>query len=338
MRSKVRWGVLGTAQIATEVIPAINQGRLGLVGAIASRDVSKAQDMAQQLGVPKAYGSYEDLLADPEVDVIYNPLPNHLHTKWSLAAIQAGKHVLCEKPLSPTIHGVSTLLRARDEYKVKVSEGFMFRCHPQWQRLRALLDEQTIGELRHVRGHFSYFNADPTNLRNKVACGGGALLDVGCYLINAARYAFAAEPLRVVASVDRDPQMGTDRTMSSMLVFPNGNMTLTCSTQLAPFQRVEFLGTQGRITVVAPFNVPDTAATRLLVDRSADFGESQLVTEEFAPQNQHTLQAEAFAHAVCNDTEVPVPLEDSVRNAAVIEALFRSSLSGSWERVQTFTT
>lgn len=333
METKLQWGILGTAAIAAEVIPAINQGSGGFVGAIASRHLPKSQQMAEQFNVSNAYGSYEELLADPEINAVYNPLPNHLHVQWSLRAVQAGKHVLCEKPLSPSTQEIAALIRARDEYGVKVSEGFMFRLHPQWQRLAALLNEQVIGRVRHIRGHFSYFNPDPTNLRNKVDCGGGAILDVGCYLINAGRYAFAEEPKRVIASVDRDPQMGIDRLVSAVLEFPSGNMTLTCGTQMAPFQLFEVFGTNGRIVLPTPFNVPITAKTRLLVDTSAGFDGSQLVTEEFIPQNQHALQAEAFAQAIREETEVPVPLEDSIKNAAVIEAALKSSISDAWEDV-----
>jgi predicted dehydrogenase len=335
MDSKIRWGVLSTANIALKkVIPAMQLGQLTRVTAIASRDLAKAQSAAAALGIPTAYGSYEELLADPKIDAIYNPLPNHLHVPWTIKAAEAGKHVLCEKPLSLTVAEAETLLAARAHTGVKIGEAFMVNCHPQWLRLRQLLAEGRIGKLRSVTGFFSYFNIDPNNIRNKAEAGGGALMDIGCYLIHAARYAFSAEPARVVALIDRDPEMHTDRLTSAILDFPGGHATFSCSTQLIPYQHIHFLGTHGRIEIEIPFNAPPDRPTRLFIDTTGDLSGGGIVTEVFPVCDQYTLQGDAFSKAILEDTEVPVPIEDAVGNMAVIEAIVKSGQSGQWESVR----
>jgi predicted dehydrogenase len=324
--------VLSTANIGlTKVIPAMQRGRHTSVAAIASRDLAKAREAAAALGIPKAYGSYEELLSDADIDAIYNPLPNQLHVPWTIQAAEAGKHVLCEKPLSLTAAEAKTLLAARDRTGVKIGEAFMVNCHPQWLRLRELLDQRRIGELRSVAGVFSYFNIDPSNIRNKVECGGGALMDIGCYLIHASRYAFAQEPTRVVASIDRDPELRTDRLTSAILDFPSGQAIFTCGTQLVPYQRIHFLGARGRIEIEIPFNAPPDRPTRLFVDDSGDLFGSGISTETFPVCDQYTLQGDAFSKAVLEGAEVPVPIEDAIKNMAVIEAIFSSAGSGQWE-------
>ncbi|HEY9127226.1 MAG TPA: Gfo/Idh/MocA family oxidoreductase, partial [Acidobacteriaceae bacterium] len=246
MSELVRWGVLSTANIGTKkVIPGMQQCRFARVDAIASRDLPKAQEAAGKLGIARAYGSYEELLADPEIDAIYNPLPNQLHVPWTIKALEAGKHVLCEKPLSMTTAEAESLIAVRAATGKKVGEAFMIRSFPQWLRLRELLDSGVIGPLRAVYGHFSYYNVDPKNIRNNLESGGGALMDIGCYLIHAARYAFGQKPSRVVSSIDRDPQMHTDRLTSALMEFEGGQAIFTCATQLVPYQRVQFLGTKG---------------------------------------------------------------------------------------------
>jgi predicted dehydrogenase len=332
MQNKLRWGVLSTADIGLKkVIPAMQRGEYSSVAAIASRDLAKAQAAAAALEIPTAYGSYEELLADPGIDAIYNPLPNQLHVPWTIKAAEAGKHVLCEKPLSLTVAEAKTLLAVRARAGVKIGEAFMIRSYPQWLRLRELLDEGRIGELRSIVGVFSYFNDDPANIRNQVECGGGALLDIGCYLIHASRYAFAQEPTRVVALIDRDPRMRTDRLASAILDFPAGQCIFTCSTQLVPYQRVHFLGTRGRIELEIPFNAPPDRPTRLVIDATGDLFGGGITAETFPVCDQYTLQGDAFSRAVLQDTEVPVPVEDAIRNMAVIEAIFNSARSGQWE-------
>jgi predicted dehydrogenase len=335
MSTKLRFGVLSTANIGLKkVIPAMQRGELTTVAAIASRDLAKAREAAKALGIPTAYGSYEELLADPNIDAIYNPLPNQLHVPWTTKAAEAGKHVLCEKPLSMTVAEAKTLLDVRARTGVKICEAFMIRSAPQWVRLRQLLKEGRIGELRAVNGVYSYFNINPANIRNRIETGGGGIYDIGCYLIHASRYAFRQEPRRVVALLDRDPQMGTDRLASASLDFPSGQAVFTCSTQQIPYQKINFLGTRGRIELEIPFNAPNDRPTRLFIDTTGDLDFSGITSETFPIADQYTLQGDAFARAVRDNTQVSVPLEDSIGNMAVIEAIFRSARSGQWESVQ----
>lgn len=333
MPNKLRWGVLSTAAIGLKkVIPAMQRGQFTTVVAIASRDLAKAQQAATALKIPTAYGSYEELLADPNIDAIYNPLPNQLHVPWTIKAAEAGKHVLCEKPVSLTVAEAESLLAVRSRTGVKIGEAFMIRSAPQWLRLRELLKQgRVVGDLRSIVGFFSYFNIDPANIRNQVETGGGALMDIGCYLIHASRYAFAQEPTRVVARIDRDPKMHTDRLTSAILDFAAGQSIFTCSTQLVPYQRVHFLGTRGRIEIEIPFNASIDRPTRLFIDDGGDLSGKNITTETFSTCDQYTLQGDAFSKAVLENTEVPVPIEDAIKNMAVIAAIVRSAASGQWE-------
>lgn len=334
MGKKIRWGVLSTANIGVKkVIPGLQGSELCEVAAIASRELGKAQQAAQALGIAKAYGSYEELLADPEIEAIYIPLPNHLHVPWAVKAAEAGKHVLCEKPIGMTAAEVETLIAVRERTGVKIAEAFMVVCHPQWIRLRELLREGRIGELRMVQGFFSYYNVDPVNIRNKIEIGGGGLMDIGCYMVLAGRYGFEQEPERVVALIDRDPEMETDRLTSAMMEFAGGQAVFTCSTQLVPYQRLEFLGTRGRIELEVPVNAAPEREARLNIDTGVDLYGGGVTTETFPLCDQYGLEGDAFSQAILGDTEVPVPLEAAVKNMAVIEAIFRSGKSGQWERV-----
>ena len=333
MDKKLRWGVLSTAAIGrNKVLPAMQKGSYCRIDAIASRDLAKAQQAAAQLGIPTAYGSYEELLADPEIDAIYKPLPNHLHVPWTIKAAEAGKHVLCEKPLSLTVAEAESLLAVRKRSGVKIGEAFMVRCHPQWLRVRELLRQGRIGTLRTVMGFFSYYNVDPANIRNHAEYGGGALMDIGCYLIQGARWGFEEEPRRAVACMECDPVMKTDRLTSAMLEFPSGQAIFTCSTQTVPYQRIHFVGTKGRIEIEIPFNAPPDRSARILIDNGNLLGEG-IETEKFAACDQYTLQGDAFSKAVLEGREVPVPLEEAIKNMAVIEAIFNSAKSGSWEKI-----
>ena len=332
MAKKLRWGVLSTAKIGvTKVLPAMQLCEFASVDAIASRNLAKAQETAAKLGIPTAYGSYEELLADPNIEAIYNPLPNDMHVPWTIKAAEAGKHVLCEKPISLTVAEAETLLAVRARTGVKIGEAFMVNTHPQWRRVRELIADGRIGDLRVMNGSFSYFNIDPNNIRNKVEAGGGALMDIGCYMVHAARYAFAAEPTRVVSSIDRDPVMGTDRLTSALMEFAGGQAIFTCSTQMTPYQRVNFIGTKGRIEVEIPCNAPPDRPTRILIDSGADVFGGGITVETFPICDQYTLQGDAFSKAVLEGGEVPVPVEDAIANMAVIEAIFTSAKSGKWE-------
>ncbi len=334
MSRKLRWGVLSTAAIGLKkVVPAMQLGQYTTVTAIASRDLARAQQAATSLGIEKAYGSYEELLADPDVDAIYNPLPNQHHVPWTIKAAEAGKHVLCEKPLSLTVAEARILLPVRDRAGVKIGEAFMIRSYTQWRRLRELLASGRIGQLRSVIAAFSYFNTDPSNIRNQVESGGGALYDIGCYCIHASRLAFGASPQRVAGLIDRDPAFGTDRLTSAILDFSAGQAIFTCSTQLVPYQRVQFLGTKGRIEIEIPFNAPKDRPTRLFIDETGDIFGAGIVTEEFPVADQYTIQGDAFSQAVLEGGEIPVPLEDAIANMAVIEAVFRAAETGAWVEV-----
>lgn len=331
MPDKVRWGVLGVAGIATKkVIPAMKKGQRSEIVAIASRSLQRARQAAAELNIANAYGSYEELVADPEVDAVYNPLPNHLHVPWSVKAAAAGKHVLCEKPIALNANEVNDLIRARNTYHVKVGEAFMVRTHPQWLRVRDIVRSGDLGDLQAITTEFSFFNDDPLNIRNMAEIGGGALFDIGCYAITMSRFLFEREPQRVIGLVDRDPKLKTDRVTSGMLDFAPGQAGFTCSTQMVPFQRMEVLGTRARIEIEIPFNIPPDRPTRIFIDNGAELGGSSARIEEFPAADQYTIQGDEFSKAIQEDGEVPVPLEEAQANMRVIDAIFRSAESGRW--------
>lgn len=325
--SKVRIGVLSTALIGTEkVIPAMQRGKLTEVRGLASRDEAKAREVSDRLGIPKAYGSYEALLADPDIDAIYNPLPNHLHVPWSIKALEAGKHVLCEKPIALSSEEALTLVEAgKARPDLKLMEAFMYRHHPQWIEAKELATNGSIGELKTVQSAFSYFNDDATNIRNMAGMGGGGLMDIGCYCISLTRFLFDAEPQRVVGLVENDPNFQVDRLALGMLDFGAQSANFTCSTQLAPYQRVQIFGTTGRVEIEIPFNAPPDAPCKLWLQR----GET-IEQRVFPVCDQYTLQGDLFAQAILEDSVVPTPISDALANMRVIEALFTSASEGQW--------
>ena len=330
----VRWGVLGAADIAVkQVIPAMQRGTLSRIVAIASREGAKAAAAARALGIPRSHGSYDALLADPDVEAVYIPLPNHLHVPWSVRAAAAGKHVLCEKPIARTAAEARELLAARDRAGVLVGEAFMVRTHPQWLRVRELVAAGRIGDLTHVHGHFSYYRRDPNDVRSKPEWGGGVLLDIGCYPVTLSRWLYNAEPVAVAAELERDPEFRVDRLVSALLEFPAGQASFTVAGQAAHHQRMQILGTKGRIEVEIPFNPPPDHAARLFVDDGRDLKGAGIETITLEPANQFTLQGDRFSEAVRGRGTVPVPLEDAIANMAVLDALFRAADTGRWERV-----
>ena len=330
---KVRWGVLGAARIATvKVIPAMQQGRLSEIVGIASRDRSKAAEAARALGIPKAYGSYEEMLADPEIEAVYNPLPNHLHVPWSIRAAEAGKHVLCEKPIAMNAAQTLELIAARDRTGVVMGEAFMVQAHPQWLRVVDLVRTGVIGTLRSAVCTYGYFKLEGDNIRNIREYGGGALMDIGCYPIKVSRMVFGEEPRRVSAAIVRDAQFGgIDMLTTALLEYPSGHCIFTCGTQVVPNQTVQFLGTKGRITLDIPFNALPDEISRLRIDDGSDLLGGGVKVEEIPPCDQYTLQGDLFSRAVREHGEPPVPLEDALRNMAVIDAVFRAGESGNWE-------
>src|ERR1044072_6367259 len=323
---KVRWGILGTANIAVaKVIPAMQRSEWCEITAIASRDLPKARAAAGELNIPNAYGSYEELLADDSIEAVYNPLPNNLHVPWTIKAAEARKHVLCEKPIALSAAEAEMLIDVGDHTGVRIQDAFMVRTHPQWLATRRLIHSGRIGSLRSITGFFSYNNPDPTNIRNHLELGGGALMDIGCYPITISRFMYETEPTRVLGLIERDAATGTDTLTSAVLDFPNGHSTFTCSTRLAPYQRMIFTGTEGRIEVLIPFNAPNDRPTRLLLDDE---------TIEFPICDQYEIQGTLFSRAIRENSEQPIPLEDAINNMAVIDAVFRSATTSQWEEVQ----
>lgn len=321
----VRWGVLGTAKIAlTKVIPAIQKSEFGKVAAIASRDIEKSRVTADSLDISRAYGSYEKLLDDDEIEAVYIPLPNHMHVPWSIRAAERGKHVLCEKPIALSADEARKLVAVRDKTGVQIGEAFMVRTHPQWVKVKELIDSGRIGELQLVSGHFSYFNRDIANIRAKREWGGGALMDIGCYPIFISRWLFDAEPTEVMSLIERDPDMDIDRLVSAILRFEKGRCTFTVGTQIVHYQRMQIFGRSGRIEVEIPFNAPPDRETKIFVDDGRDVIGSGIETITFPPVDQYAIQADHFSQAVRGAGAVPVPLENSIANMEVIDALFRA--------------
>lgn len=327
---KVKWGILSTAKIGREkVIPAIQKGKYCDVVAIASRNKEQAQGVANNLGIQKVFSSYEELLTDAAIDAIYVPLPNHMHVEWAIKCLEAGKHVLCEKPIGlSSVEAIQLRDAAMQKPQLKIMEAFMYRFHPQWQLAKQLVDDGRIGELKTIQSFFSYYNVDMNNIRNQKDAGGGGIMDIGCYCISFARFLFNREPDRVVGTVEYDPSSHTDRLASGILDFTTGTSTFTCSTQLMPYQRVNILGTEGRIEIEIPVNAPPDKPTRIWL-HSKD--ESEEIV--FDPVDQYTLQADAFAKSILDKSPVPTGLEDSINNMKVIEALFQSSENNSWQKM-----
>lgn len=328
--------MLGVARIATKkVIPAMQRGSRTRVDAIASRDQARAREAADALGIPKAYGSYDALLADPDIDAVYVPLPNHLHVEWTTRAAEAGKHVLCEKPIGLTAADAGQLIAVRDRAGVLIQEAFMVRTHPQWLRAREIAASGRIGDVRSIVGYFSFFNDDPGNIRNQKEYGGGGILDIGCYLVNTARMIYADEPRRVCALVEESAALGVDWLASMMLDFGGGRHAVgTCSTQLAHGQRIVISGSVGRIEIEIPFNAPPDRPCRIVVEDAPPGEVPDRQPIEFEICDQYTIQGDLFARAVQDGRPAPYPLEDSVKNMRVIDAVFRSGRSGAWETVR----
>ncbi len=312
------------------VIPAMQQGECTEVTAIASRDLARAEEAARQLGIPKAYGSYDELLADPEIEAVYNPLPNHLHVPLSIRAAEAGKHVLCEKPIGLDAAEALRLLEVRDRTGVTIGEAFMVQAHPQWLRTVELVRCGKIGKLRFAMGSFGYFLTEADNVRNVHEYGGGGLMDIGCYPIKTSRMVFGEEPMRVSATLVRDPRFGTDILTSAILEYPSGHCVFSCSTQVVGNQSMQFFGTEGRIELEIPYNARPGGTSRIRIDDGRDVYGSGITVEEFAPCDQYTIQGDLFSRAIREGTPPPVPLEDSVNNMRVIDAVFRAAETREW--------
>ena len=324
---KLNWGILSTAKIGIEkVIPAMQQGKLNEIVAIASRTHESAREAAKNLKIPKAFGSYQDLLDDTSIDAVYIPLPNHMHVPWTIKALAANKHVLCEKPIALTATEAKELLKETEKFPhLKVMEAFMYRHHPQWIRALELINGGGIGMVKTVHSFFSYYNDDPENIRNMVDIGGGGLMDIGCYCISLARLIFDEEPQRVFGKIEYDPGFETDRICSGILDFVQGTSTFTCSTQLVPYQRVNVFGTKGRIEIEIPFNAPPDKPCKML------FQNNEIIEEiEIKICDQYTIQGDLFSLAVLKNEKVPTPIEDAVENMKVLEAVIQSAEKEEW--------
>lgn len=328
--TKIRWGILSTAKIGREkVIPAMQAGNHCDIAAIASRNIDQAVAAAKQLNIATAYGSYEELLADPNIDAVYIPLPNHMHVPWAIKSLQAGKHVLCEKPIGLSVAEAEALLQAAEQHPhLKIMEAFMYRLHPQWQAVKKMVDEGSIGEMKTIQSFFSYYNADPSNIRNKQDIGGGGLMDIGCYCISLSRFIFNKEPAKVLGTIEYDPELKTDRIASGILYFATGTATFTCSTQLAPYQRVNILGIDARIEIEIPFNAPPDLPTRIWLHTKSSSREIF-----FNAVDQYTIQGDQFSYAILNNEPLPTSLADSVNNMKVIEAVFESAKEELWKSI-----
>ena len=325
--AKVRWGVMSTAKIGvTKVIPAMQEAKHIEVAAIASRNRERAQEAAKQLGIASAYGSYEELLEDPEIDAVYIPLPNHLHVPWAIRALEAGKHVLCEKPVAMNVQEAEELARVGEQHpELKLMEGFMYRHHPQWVKAKDLVDSGAIGEVKKIQAFFSYNNRDPNDVRNQAEIGGGGLMDIGCYPISVARFILEDEPTRVAAIIEFDEEWGIDSFGNVLMEFGGRTAGFAYGTQLEPHQRVNIVGTAGRIEVMIPFNAPPDRPCVVNLYQDGEITEIELPVA-----NQYTIQGEAMSLAILDDTPVPTPISDAVANMKVIERCFASAREGRW--------
>ena len=332
--ARMKWGIISTALIGTaKVIPGMQQSPECEIVAIASRSQARADAAAKQLGIPRAYGSYEALFADPEIEAVYNPLPNNLHVPVSIQALEAGKHVLCEKPVSMNAPELEALIAARDRSGKQCVEAFMVRHHPQWQRARELARSGALGRVRAVQGLFTYFLRDPANIRNIPENGGGGMYDIGCYPIVTSRYIFGEEPTRVAAIVERDPDFGTDRLASVLLDYPSGQAAFICSTQLVPYQRMHISGEKARVEVEIPFNAPPDKPCRIFIDDGKVLGDGGRKVEEFPICDQYTLQGTAVTHLFQRNDSGEFPLEDAMKNMKVIDAVYKAGETGQWVEI-----
>ena len=346
----IRFGILSTATIAREqLIPAIHQADNAQLAAIASRKEKKARSLAQVCGAASAFGSYEDMLASDTIDAVYIPLPTSQHVEWTLKAIKAGKHVLCEKPISLKASDINKLIKARNDSGLVVSEAFMVTYHPQWLKVKELVSKGAIGKLRMIDAAFSYFNRDAKNMRNRPELGGGALPDIGVYPTVAARFVTGQEPVSLSATVEFDPDFGTDCYAHTQIAFQDFDMRMYVSTQMALRQSIVFHGEKGFIEVSAPFNSNLYEGDEVRV-HNQEHNETRVY--RYSGHNQYCSQVEAFSKAVSANmsantsgeisgkssttksakktAQIPqvYSLEDSQLNQKVIDAIYKAGKSG----------
>jgi len=321
---KIRWGIIGSANIAKgSVIPGIQQSETGEVVAIASRGLEKAKETAEQLNISKAYGSYEELLQDPEIEAVYIPLPNHLHKEWTIRAAEAGKHVLCEKPLALDADEAEEMVAACEKAGVVFAEAFMYRYHPRYKLINELIDSGEIGDIRGIHGTFTFNNAkDSGNVRYKKEWGGGSLYDVGVYPISAARMILNEEPkAATVHAFFSEKHDDVDMMASGILEFDKGvALTFDCGMWAAFRNELEILGTNGRIEVPSAFITHQNEQDHIIVHTND--GKREL---EVPYLNQYALQADAMGRSIRNGEALPFPSQDAVLNMKVIDACLTSA-------------
>jgi predicted dehydrogenase len=324
---KISWGVLSTSNFAfRQIIPSVKKSAHSVITGIASRDLQKAEAKAKEHNIPKAYGAYEELLADKEIDAVYIPLPNHMHLEWIKKSLQAGKHVLCEKPVTLNSVEAEELIEfAKDYPELKLMEAFVYRFNPRWEKVKELLADKVIGDVKHVQSFFSYYNVKPDNIRNKPNVGGGALLDIGCYCISHSRQILDSEPLRVISNIDYDPVFKIDRLTSAIMDFGNVTASFTCATQIPFDQYSKIYGDNGRIEIHRPFN-PDLDGTTKVITHSNDKFEEIL----FDACDHYTVEFDEFSKSILNNSDVLIPITDSLNNMKVIDGIFKSAESNDW--------
>ena len=324
MEQTLRWGILSTANIGrAAVIPAIQASTNGEVVAVASRDLGQAASFAEKLGIPRAIGGYQALLDDPEIDAVYIPLPNSLHLEWTIKAAAAGKHILCEKPLALDAAQCLEMDAAAERAGVKLMEAFMYRFHPQIARAQELITSGAVGDVRHMHAAFTFRLTNPNNIRLQPELGGGSLMDVGCYCVNALRTFAGAEPIEVQAFA-RWHENGVDEQMAGVLRFDNG-LSGQFDSALTLDRRETFLaaGTEGTLQLPVAY-LPGKADTTVLVQHGRDQAQQHIVPGV----DEYRLMVEHFADCVLHDRPVRYDAREAVRTLHVIEALYRSARSG----------
>jgi predicted dehydrogenase len=329
----VRWGILSTSSFAEKTfLPGLRRAEHVEVAAVASRDLVRAQAFADRTGIATAYGSYAELLADPTIEVVYIALPNHLHVEWTRRAAEAGKHVVCEKPMGMNRAELDVLVPLART--VHIAEAFMVRFHPQWIEVRERVRRGEFGRITHLHSVFAYNNTDAANIRNIAETGGGALYDIGCYTIVAARWFLEADPVRVAAVIDRDPTFGTDRLTSALFDFGDGRTaSISASTQSVYHQRVQIYGTAGRVEITVPFNQPQTDPVTYFTHDGSSVAGLEAARFDVPANDQYASQADAFCRRVRNETPTDAPLRDAMANMAAIDAVFASADSGRFEPI-----
>jgi predicted dehydrogenase len=341
MKTTIRWGVLGAAAIATgRTMPAMRDAPSACLLGLASRDRAKGQAAARALGIPRVYDSYDALLADGDIDAVYVPLPNQLHFDWSLRAMEAGKHVLCEKPLCLSAAQVQQLCEVRDRTGRHIEEGFGFRNHPQWAKFAELMASGAIGPVRAAHTTLAKQFLDPADVRNDPSAGGGATYDLGSYAISGCNLVFGRPPSRVVAAMEHDPVFGIDRLTSALLDYGVGHAALTVATQAGTagwgsHQQLSVLGTNGWMRFDFPYAHARPTASRIELGDATSVGSLPTQTFSFEPANQYMLQIERFSRLLLGNAVPSWPIEDALGTLRTIEALFASARSGGWQQLST---